>query len=128
MDCLIQAAPPGAINPNVTQENIQQTICASGFTTTIRPSTYYTNNLKKQGIVDYGYSDTNMSQYEEDHLIPLELGGHPTDPRNLWPEYGSIPNAKDKIENLCHKKVCDEDMPLDEAQKEIVTDWHTACQ
>jgi hypothetical protein len=27
-----------------------------------------------------------MACYEEDHLIPLEDGGGPTDPRNLWPE------------------------------------------
>ncbi len=25
--------------------------------------------------------------YEEDHFIPLELGGHPTGPRNLGPEH-----------------------------------------
>jgi hypothetical protein len=27
-----------------------------------------------------------MACYEEDHLSPLEDGGNPTDPRNLWPE------------------------------------------
>jgi hypothetical protein len=27
-----------------------------------------------------------MACYEEDHLIPLEDGGDPTDSRNLWPE------------------------------------------
>ena len=35
------------------------------------------------------YADTNpISDYEEDHLIPLELGGSPTSPLNLWPEPG----------------------------------------
>jgi hypothetical protein len=28
---------PGAINLNVTQENIQQTVCVKGYTKTIRP-------------------------------------------------------------------------------------------
>src|SRR5258708_3844160 len=28
---------PGSTNPNVTQANIQQTICVSGYTQTIRP-------------------------------------------------------------------------------------------
>ncbi len=37
---------PGAVNPNVTQDNIQNTICVSGYTTQIRPSTSYTNKLK----------------------------------------------------------------------------------
>jgi hypothetical protein len=28
----------------------------------------------------------NMACYEENHLISLEDGGDPMDPRNLWPE------------------------------------------
>lgn len=55
-------------------------------TATVRHPTSYTNPLKAQGIIDYGYSDTNMADYEEDHRVPLELGGAPRDPRNLWPE------------------------------------------
>lgn len=118
---------PGVANPNVTQANIYSTICVSGYTTTIRPSTSYTNALKTQQIREYGYTDTNLSDYEEDHLIPLEVGGDPTNPKNLWPEYGKIPNPKDSIENLCHSKVCSGQISLAEAQKEIVTDWYTAC-
>lgn len=118
---------PGVANPNVTQANIQSTICVSGYTTTIRPSTSYTNKLKTEQITEYGYTDTNLSDYEEDHFIPLEVGGDPTNPRNLWPEYGDSPNPKDTIENLCHKEVCDGQISLIEAQREIVTNWHTAC-
>ena len=46
---------------------------------------------------------------EEDHLIPLELGGSPKSVRNLWPEYdgGHIPNPKDKVENALKRAVCD---------------------
>jgi hypothetical protein len=118
---------PGAANPNVTQANIQSTICVSGYTTTIRPSTSYTNKLKAEQIIEYGYADTNLSDYEEDHFIPLEVGGDPTNPKNLWPEYGGSPNPKDTIENLCHKEVCNGQINLAEAQREIVTNWHTAC-
>jgi hypothetical protein len=74
---------PGALNPDVTQENIAQTICVPGYTRTIRPPASYTSQLKVRQIVEYGYEDTNPADYEEDHFIPLELGGHPTDPRNL---------------------------------------------
>jgi len=77
---------PGAANPDVTQANIQQTICKSGWTATIRPPVSYTNNLKTEGIAAYGYSDSKLKDYEEDHFIPLEIGGNPTDPKNLWPE------------------------------------------
>jgi len=31
------------------------------------------------------YVDKAPSHYEEDHLISLELGGNPRDPKNLWP-------------------------------------------
>ena len=37
---------PGATNPDVTQDNINNTICVSGWTKTIRPTTKYTNDLK----------------------------------------------------------------------------------
>jgi hypothetical protein len=119
---------PGSIDPTVTQDNIYQTICSSGYTQTIRPPVTYTNKLKLQQIVDYGYTDTDPKDYEEDHLISLELGGNPTDPKNLWPEPGSSPNTKDTIENLCHKKICSGQISLSDAQHQIATHWPTACQ
>jgi hypothetical protein len=119
---------PGAIDPKVTQDNLNQTICAKGYTKTVRPPVSYTNKLKAQQIKDYGYSDRNLKNYEEDHLISLELGGNPTDPKNLWPEPGASPNQKDKIENLCNEKVCSGQITLAKAQQEIATNWTTACQ
>ena len=119
---------PGAVDPAVTKENIDKTICVSGYTAGVRPKVTYTNKLKIEQIKEYGYSDTNPKDYEEDHLISLELGGHPSDPKNLWPEPGASPNSKDKIENICHQKVCDREITLEEAQRQIATDWTTACQ
>ncbi|HEX6977464.1 MAG TPA: hypothetical protein VF185_03910 [Patescibacteria group bacterium] len=117
---------PGAIDPNVTQDNIKTTICVSGYTQTVRPSTTYTNNLKRQQISEYGFTDTNLGSYEEDHLISLELGGSPKDPKNLWPEaYDGVwgARAKDKVENYLHEAVCNGIITLNEAQKAISTDW-----
>ena len=119
---------PGAVDPKVTQDNINQTICVNGYTKTVRPPVSYTDKLKTQQITAYGYTDTNKGDYEEDHLISLEIGGSPTDPKNLWPEPGASPNPKDKIENLCHEKVCSGQISLSEAQHEISTDWQTACE
>jgi len=45
------------------------------WTLRVRPPTSYTNALKVKQIADYGYSDTSTADYEEDHFIPLELGG-----------------------------------------------------
>jgi len=116
---------PGAIDPRVTQDNIHQTICVSGYTTTVRPPTSYTTPLKIKQMAAYGLTGTT-SDYEEDHLIPLEVGGNPTDPTNLWPEPYAEPNGardKDKVENLLHSRVCSGQMTLADAQSLIATNW-----
>lgn len=120
---------PGAIDPHVTQANIQTTICVHGYTKTVRPPSYRTTRLKREQIVQYGYADTSTRDKEEDHLISLELGGAPMDPHNLWPEpyagpYGA--RVKDRVEDALHRLVCSGRMPLRTAQKMIATDWISA--
>ena len=122
---------PGAINPAVTQANIRATICRRGWTRTVRPLERYTEWLKYQQIREYGYRDRRARDYEEDHLIPLELGGAPTSPRNLWPEphfvaggWGSY--RKDRLENRLHWLVCRGRLRLSTAQRWIATDWIAA--
>jgi len=120
---------PGVVNPKVTQANIQTTICLAGWTATIRPPSSYTTDLKNKQIEQYGYKDKTMADYEEDHLISLELGGDPTDPKNLWPEnYNTNPGArqKDQVEDYLHRKVCSGEMTLSKAQHIISTDWVSA--
>ena len=78
---------PGATNPDITQATIAATICNPQWSTkTIRPPASYTNTLKKQQLGATRYVDKTPSHYEEDHLISLELGGNPSDRKNLWPE------------------------------------------
>jgi hypothetical protein len=79
--------------------------------------------LKRKGIRDYGYRDTGLSLYEEDHLVPLEAGGAPSDPANLWPEPGRSPNVKDKVESAARSAVCKGRMPLAVAQAGFEHDW-----
>jgi len=122
---------PGAINPAVRQSNIHSTICLSGYTRTIRPSSSYTTALKRQQLAGaYSYfHDTYTGDFEEDHLISLELGGSPSDPRNLWPEpYAGSTGAriKDKIENRLHALVCSGQISLARAQTAIAKNWYTA--
>jgi len=126
------ALTPGAINPAVTQANIQQTICKPNFTSTIRPPASYTNKLKAKQLAS-GYAingDKNPADYEEDHLISLEIGGNPTDPKNLWPEpyAGTGARVKDQIEDELHRLVCSGKMPLATAQHLIATNWWSAYQ
>ena len=122
---------PGATNPNVTQANIGSTICLAGYTKTIRPSSSYTTALKVQQLsTTYSfYHDILTGDFEEDHLISLELGGSPTSVKNLWPEpYASTTGAriKDKIENKLHSLVCSHQLTLVVAQKAIAKNWYTA--
>lgn len=123
---------PGVLNSAVTQANIASTICKSGWTATIRPPTSYTNKLKVDQIQAYKYTDMAVSDYEEDHLISLELGGNPTDPKNLWPEPYTISLAdgrstgahiKDAFETSLKKQVCAGTVTLAQAQAEIGDQW-----
>ena len=90
------ACTPGATNPSVTPQVVRETICRSGWTQTVRPADSYIEALKPEQVRQYGEAGS-PHRYEEDHLIPLELGGAPSDSKNLWPEQGASPNAKDKV-------------------------------
>lgn len=114
---------PGVADPKVTQANIGRTICVPGYSKSIRPSVSYTEPLKKLQIHYYHYADTNPRDYEEDHLMSLELGGSPTSTKNLWPESHSSSFAKDKIENSLHRAICSDKISLAQAQHEISSNW-----
>ena len=130
---------PGAANPEITQENIKDNICNRHWSTKlVRPPSGYTSRLKRKQLREYRdtvhqtraelinpntgkvdrtrcvvHSD-NMACYEEDHLISLEDGGDPKNPRNLWPEpyntrvAGTIMGAhqKDVVEGFIHDEIC----------------------
>ncbi len=110
------ARTPGVLNPEVTQATIRSTICRRGWTRTIRPPVEYTNALKLRQMEEYGETGP-PSAYQEDHLISLELGGHPTDPRNLWPEPYPRAREVDEIENELNAEVCNGTLTLAEAQR-----------
>lgn len=115
---------PGVVNPNVTQANIRSTICRHGWTATIRPPVSYTNALKVKQMRQYGETGS-PSDYQEDHLISLEMGGNPTDPRNLWPEPYPRAAEMDKIENQLNSEICDGQLTLAQAQEREDTIKHT---
>lgn len=120
-----QVCTPGSLNPDVNQANIHLTICVPGYTLTIRPSRSESGTLKRREMALYGQTGS-LTNFQLDHLIPLELGGAPRDPRNLWPEaFLPTPGAhqKDRIENLLHSRVCSGAMTLAAAQHAIAADW-----
>jgi len=124
---------PGATNPQVTQADIGSTICNSGYSASIRPPESVTEPEKEGSAAAYGYTGA-FSTAEYDHLIPLELGGDPNDPANLWieppdnPDATSTSNTKDLLENELNSLVCSGRMALATAQQAIATDWVSAYQ
>jgi hypothetical protein len=115
---------PGVLNPEVTQASIHTTICVSGYSRSVRPPSDYTSRLKVEQMHPYGLAG-DPSRYQEDHLISLELGGNPTDPRNLWPEPYPRAGEVDQLENELHRRVCDGSMSLADAQAEESRVKHT---
>jgi hypothetical protein len=116
---------PGVVNPDVTQETIGETICKHGWTKTIRPSSSYTSQLKLEQMETYRRAGS-ASDYQEDHLISLELGGHPTDTRNLWPEPIERALEVDSIEDELNARVCSGEISLAEGQRQEAELKHTA--
>jgi hypothetical protein len=112
---------PGAIRAGVALARI----CTYGYTRSVRPPESYTELLKLRQMRAYGLAGP-ASDYEEDHLVPLSLGGAPRDPANLWPQprHGAF-NAeqKDHLETWVARMACAGRMPLSALQKQIATNW-----
>jgi hypothetical protein len=116
--------PDPACTPGATDGGLPMTqLCPVAHTKHIRPPAAYTGALKRAQMRAYG--DTGSpAHFEEDHLIPLALGGAPRDPQNLWPEPHPSPNEKDTVEGAAHDAVCRGKIALPDAQHRIATDWY----
>jgi len=129
LPCIQTAHGCITVNPDVTRETIGQTICVSGYTRSVRPSTSYTNAVKLKLLREAGIDAALIGQYELDHIIPLAVGGHPRNPSNLmlqpWDgEQGA--HRKDVLERRLQGMVCRREIPLLDAQRCIAEDW-IAC-
>lgn len=112
-----------ALNPAVTQDTIQDTICrVGGYTRSVRPTSEYTRQVKLKELADRGEPASDAKLYELDHWIPLTLGGAPSDVNNLvlqpWPEA----KQKDKDEFKLGKCVCAGGLTLYDAQT-LMSTW-----
>jgi hypothetical protein len=115
---------PGAINPLVRQASIRATICRRGWASHVKPTTAYLSALKLKQMRQYGEVGP-PSTYVEDHLIPLELGGAPKNPKNLWPQPIARAHADDLIEHQLNHQVCAGQLKLATARSRIAALKHT---
>lgn len=122
--CIVQGAlpdkdcTPGAIISNVTKDQV----CTPGYAKSVRN---VPEKEKEEVFTEYNITSHVEGEYEVDHLISLELGGD-NSISNLWPEAAEPKpgfHEKDILENQLHKKVCDGQISLEQAQMEISTDW-----
>lgn len=111
---------PGAIASTSEAE-----VCTPGYASRVRPRGEAWRTLKRALYARYGFARGHYG-YVADHIVPLELGGAPTDLQNLWLEPYDDAHAKDRVENELHILVCDGRMPLRDAQVRIARDWTTA--
>ena len=112
---------PGAIRSGVSLA----TICASGYSRSVRPPESFTEPLKLHQMRAYDLPGSPRD-YEEDHLVPLSIGGAPRDPRNLWPEPRSGANnaeQKDQLETWAARMACSRRIPLGRLQRAMASDW-----
>jgi len=117
---ITRSTVPGALNPDVTQANVHETVCRIGWTHTIRPPVTWSQPLKHQLAAAQGI---RVQDAELDHLIPLNLGGAPRDPANLWLQRWDEARAKDDDELELYHAVCSGRITLEQAQRRILDKW-----
>lgn len=82
--------------------------------------------LRRRVFEEYGIQHAEPQAYEVDYLITPALGGA-DDIRNLWPQSYSATlwnaRVKDALEDRLHDLVCEGQLDLATAQRDIAADW-----
>ena len=117
--------PDPKLTPGAVLTTDATTVCQPGYAKSVR----HTSGKMKASIYrEYGI-DRASGHFEVDHLISLELGGADV-AENLWPQsYDTMPwnaHVKDKLEDRLHVMVCAGKLSLEQAQRDITTDWIAA--
>jgi len=131
----VRTCTPGSVRSDITQANIDQTLCNSAWSTSlIRPPKAETDALKTVVMRAYGVPASLRYKTELDHAVPLELAGS-DDVTNFSAEISDIPNGKpayrntkDDIEGWLHDAVCQRKVSLAAAQWAIGINWTTAME
>ena len=118
-------AIPGAIDPAITQANLDSTICDPAFLTRAALAPSWKAEMRRR-MVDQTYRGQDPALFELDQLVPIKLGGARMTAQNLWLQPWSGPTGawnKNRIEDELHRQVCARQIPLNTAQQLIARDW-----
>jgi hypothetical protein len=113
--------PNSRLTPGDAFDVSTRELCAPGYSS---PAEHVPVELKSRVFERYGISP-EMVGYNVDHLIPVGLGGS-NSLKNLWPqpiagEWNHV--KKDRLERRLVKLVCNRTITLENARREIATDW-----
>jgi anti-sigma factor RsiW len=118
------ALPVASITPGATWDVSLEELCSGA--PRVRP---ITDAMRAQVVSAYGVENIAPDQYELDYLVTPELGGA-TDARNLWPQKYASPiwnaRVKDELERLLPQLVCNHQLDLPTAQRDMASDWIAA--
>ena len=107
---------PGVLDTSIAQENITSTICVRGYASSKRVGV---SAQKEKSLREYERKDAIL-----DHLVPISLGGHPSDPKNLWAQDVIQSKMKDRLEYALYASVCSGSLSLTDAQNMIALNWY----
>ncbi len=118
--------PDPKLTPGDVLAVTKSDVCTPGYSGKIRS---VPQAVKEQAYKNYGITHHGTGEFEVDHLISLELGGS-NSIKNLWPEsYLTSPwnaHVKDRLENELHRLICNGQLDMATAQRDIATDWIAA--
>ncbi len=119
---LALSVPNSSLTPGATILTSRNQVCSASQPNNRSVSA----SLERQVFAEYGISGAQARGYEVDYLITPALGGA-DDIHNLWPQSYSetVWNArvKDALENRLRDLVCQGQVDLATAQRDISADW-----
>jgi hypothetical protein len=120
-------APNAALTPGGVRPLSRDAVCAAADREELGPA--ISASVAREVFRRYGIRNPRPRSYEVDYLIPPALGGS-GDPRNLWPQPYSagVWNArvKDALEDRLRALVCEGNLDLATAQRDLARDWIAA--
>jgi hypothetical protein len=128
--CGAASVPDHALTPGAVLAVTKSDVCVPGYSKKVR---HVPVSVKRQVFAEYKIPYSQHRLYEVDHLSSLEISGS-NSLKNLWPEpYDLCVNGKqigartkDRLENEMHRRVCNGMLDLNQAAREIASDWISA--
>lgn len=120
--------PDTKLTPGVVAVSDLTTVCRGSkrIRGLFTPSSPLVAKSDQQAVfAEYSISPGNTKHYGLDFLVPLQLGGANTR-ANIWPaalSHGIGFHEKQVLNIRIHELVCRRELPLDQAQRQISTDW-----